>query len=213
VVIRNCIALVAALTACPALATEVSVIGYFGDQAAILVIDGGAPRAVRVGQKSPEGVTVLAIDGNRVTLSVDGERRVMQLGNEYLSAHDPDSRENAVLSADTRGHFVADGLVDGSTVRFVVDTGATVVALPAKVAERLGINYHKGLPTMTQTANGDAPAWRITLDRVKVGSIALDNVDAIVIEHGLNVALLGMSFLNRVEMRRDGETMVLTRLY
>ncbi len=210
---RHCIALVAALTACPALAAEVEVIGSFGDKAAVLVIDGGAPRTVRVGQTTAEGVAVLAIDGDRVTLRVDGQRRVVQLGNEYFSAQGGDSRQNAILSADARGHFLTDGLVDGATVRFVVDTGATEVALPASVATRLGIDYRKGRPAVTQTANGRAPAWRITLDRIKVGGIELSNVGAIVIEHGLNVALLGMSFLNRVDMRRDGETMTLTRRY
>ncbi len=210
---RHCIALAAAVTAGPALATDVSAIGSFGNKAAVLVIDGGAPRTVRVGQKTFEGVAVLAIEGDRVTLSVDGKRRIVQLGNEYLSAHGGDTRQSATLSADARGHFLTDGLVDGGSVRFVVDTGATAVTLPAGVAERLGIDYRKGQRAMTQTANGVAPAWRITLDRVKVGGIELSNVEAIVLERGLNVALLGMSFLNRVEMRRDGQTMTLTRRY
>lgn len=190
-----------------------SAIGAFGDKAAVLVIDAGAPRTVRVGQVTPEGVAVLAIEGDRVTLSVDGERRVVPLGNQYLSAHGGDTRQSATLSADERGHFFADGQVDGIGVRFVVDTGATVVVLSAGVAERLGIDYHKGTRTLTQTANGVAPAWRITLDRVKVGAIELSNVDAIVLERELRVALLGMSFLNRVEMRRDGQTMTLMRRY
>ena len=88
-----------------------------------------------------------------------------------------------------------------------------ILALVPPGARAANVGKRAGRPAVTQTANGRAPAWRITLDRVKVGSIGLSNVDAIVIEHGLNVALLGMSFLNRVEMRRDGETMVLTRLY
>ena len=210
---RHCIALVAALTAYPALAAEVEVIGSFGDKAAVLVIDGGQPRTVRVGQTTAEGVSVLAIDGDRVTLQVDGKPRVVTLGNEYFSAQGGDSRQNAILSADARGHFVTDVLMDGVPVRCVIDTGATDVTLPASVATRLGIDYRKGLPAVTQTANGRAPAWRITLDRVKVGGIELTNVGAIVIEHGLNMALLGMTFLNRVDMRRDGQTMTLTRRY
>lgn len=210
---RHCIALVAALTACPALAAEVNVIGSFGDQAAVLVIDGGAPRVVRVGQTTARGVTVVAIDGDRVTLKVDGQRRVVRLGSEVYSAQGGDGRQSATLAADARGHFVTGGLVNGVPVRFVIDTGATDVALPGSVATRLGIDFRKGQPAVTQTANGRAPAWRITLDRVKVGGIELTDVGAIVIEHGLSMALLGMTFLNRVDMRRDGATMVLTRRY
>lgn len=205
--------LVAALTALPARATgNITVIGLFGDRAAVLVIDGAQPETVRVGQ-TRAGVEVLAIQGDRVTLRVDDKRRVLQYGGEYYVGHGSGAQPRAILDMNAQGHFVTDGLVDGASVRFVVDTGATVVALPGAVAQRLGIDYHKGSVTETQTANGVVSAWRIELDSVKVGGIELQDVDAIVIEHGLTVALLGMSFLDRVAMRRDGATMVLTKRF
>lgn len=187
-------------------------VGLFGDQAAVLVIGGAQPETVRVGQ-ARAGVEVLAIHGDRVTLRVAGKRRIVRYGGEYYAGHAANSEPSATLAADARGHFLANGLVDGVGVRFVVDTGATVVALPGSVARHLGIDYHRGRPIRTQTANGIAHAWPITLDSVQVGGIELHDIDAIVIEHGLNVALLGMSFLDRVAMRRDGATMVLTKRF
>jgi aspartyl protease family protein len=85
--------------------------------------------------------------------------------------------------------------------------------LPANDAVRLGIDYRKGRPGMIHTANGPAPAWRVKLDSVRVGGIVLQNVDALVLEQGLDVALLGMSFLNRVEMFRSGDSMTLKRRF
>ena len=108
---------------------------------------------------------------------------------------------------------MADGQINGGAVRFVVDTGATAIALPAGDASRLGIDYRKGQVGVTQTANGQAPAYLVRLNTVRIGGIELHNVEAIVIEQGLPVALLGNSFLNRVEMRREGATMTLTRRY
>jgi aspartyl protease family protein len=66
---------------------------------------------------------------------------------------------------------------------------------------------------MINTANGAAPAYAVQLDRVRIGAIELNNVEAVVVEAGLPIALLGMSFLNRVEMRRDGEAMTLIRRF
>jgi aspartyl protease family protein len=78
----------------------------------------------------------------------------------------------------------------------------------------LGVDYRRGQPGRIQTANGAAPAWRVTLDSVTVGDITAYNVEAVVSQaQGLDVALLGMSFLNRTEMRRDGAYMTLTKRY
>ena len=98
-------------------------------------------------------------------------------------------------------------------MRFLVDTGASMVALPGRDAERLGLDYRKGPRGIIQTAGGNAIAYRVKLDRVKVGGIELTNVDGVVLEQGLDIALLGMSFLNRVQMQRDGQSMVLIRRY
>jgi aspartyl protease family protein len=103
--------------------------------------------------------------------------------------------------------------VNGSSVRFVVDTGATGVVLPAADARRLGIDYRKGERGQSRTAGGVVPVFRITLNRVRVGDIELSNVEGVVIEQGLDIALLGMSFLNRVDMKHDGRTMTLTRRF
>ena len=78
---------------------------------------------------------------------------------------------------------------------------------------RLGLDYRKGRRGMTNTANGRVPVYGVTLDRIRVGDIELSSVEAVVIEQGLDITLLGMSFLNRVEMRRDGQTMTLMRRF
>lgn len=209
---RHCSALVAlALAATPALALDVSLVGTFGHKAAILVIDGGEPHTVRVGQES-SGVKVVSVTRDSAVIEVAGARRMLTRGQHY-SAAEGDARQSVTLSADTRGHFITEGAINGKPVRFVVDTGATVVALPASDAERLGIDYRKGSLAMTRTAAGLVPVYRVRFDSVRLGGIEIAAVDGVVIEQGLDIALLGMSFLNRVEMRNDGQLMVLTRRY
>ena len=89
------------------------------------------------------------------------------------------------------------------------------MTLSSGEAKRAGINYLAGQKTVLQTANGAAPAYRVKLDTVRLGDITLNNVDGVVIEGKLmgELGLLGMSFLNRVEMRRDGDSMTLIRRY
>jgi aspartyl protease family protein len=120
-------------------------------------------------------------------------------------------RGNSVtLTADGRGHFVTTGTVNGTSVRFLVDTGATSVVLSSADAQRVGIKYLDAPRTVSQTANGPVMVYRVKLDTLKVGDIEISNVDAIVAEGDrLPIALLGMSFLNRMEMRREGQTMTL----
>lgn len=190
-------------------AADIVLVGIFPGKAAILAVDGAEPRSVRVGQKLGS-IVVVSADRDRAVLDVDGKRRTLLVG-QYTAA--PGRRETALLSSDARGHFLANGSVNGGSVRFVLDTGATLVILPAAEARRLAIDYRKGRAGITQTANGPVNAWRVKLDTVKIGDIEINDIEAAVIETGLDIALLGMSFLNRVDMRREGQTMTLTRRF
>ena len=208
------IALFLLIAAGAAAAADVALIGVIGDKAVVVAIDGGEPKTIKQGQ-TWRGITVISVERERATVEIDGKRRVLQRGAHYRSEGKAPAgtRQSATLSADTRGHFITEGQINGGHVRFLVDTGATTVALPAADAVRLGIDYRRGALITMQTANGAAPAYVAKLDRIQIGAIELHNIDAIVVERGLNIALLGMSFLNRVEMKRDGTTMVLTRQF
>ncbi|HJT62884.1 MAG TPA: TIGR02281 family clan AA aspartic protease [Burkholderiales bacterium] len=194
-------------------AADVALIGMIGDKAAVLAVDGGDPKTLKVGQ-TWRGISIIALERGEATVQIDGKRRVLKIGQHYRSAGAPSSDGQSVtLAADARGHFVSQGSINGSPVRFLVDTGATTVALPAAEAQRLGIDYRKGQRGFTNTAGGVVPVYRVRFDSVKLGAIELSGIDGIVIEQGLDIALLGMSFLNRVEMKRDGQTMVLIRRF
>ena len=203
--------LAAVLVSPQARATEVALQGTFDARAAIISIDGGPPKTVKVGQ-TVGGVSIVSVDKDRATVEVDGKRRVLVRGQTYSSGGGGGA-QSVTLAVGAGGHFVADGQINGGAIRFLVDTGATSVALPASDAIRLRIDYRKGRRGTTQTAGGPTAAYLVTLDSVRVGGIELLNVEAIVIEQGLNVALLGNSFLNRMEMRREGQTMTLTRRF
>jgi len=194
-------------------AVDVALIGMLGEKAAVFAVDGGEPKAVKVGQKW-RGISLLSVERDQATVEIDGKQRVLKIGQHYRTATTASSdRQSVTLAADPRGHFVSLGSINGNPVRFLIDTGASTVALPATEAQRLGIDYRKGERGFTSTAGGMVPIYRVRFDSVKLGSIELSGVDGIVIEQGLDIALLGMSFLNRVEMKRDGQTMVLTRRF
>ena len=203
------------LLACgAAAAADVALIGVIGDKAAVLAIDGGDPKTVKAGQ-TWRGITVLSVEKDRATVEIDGKQRVLQRGQHYRVAQTgPSGRGKVLLAADTRGHFYIEGAVNRVPVRFLVDTGATMVSLPQRDAERLGIDYRKGRRGTSHTANGPATVFLVRLDAIRIGEIELHGIDALVHEGaGLDQALLGMSFLNRVNMLRDGATMTLIQRF
>ncbi|MGQ0656043.1 MAG: retropepsin-like aspartic protease family protein [Betaproteobacteria bacterium] len=210
----NFIALLVLLSAAfSAAAADVALIGVIGDKAAIVAVDGGDPKTIKVGQ-SWRGISVLAVEKDRATVEIDGKRQVLQRGMHYrATAAGPAGRQMVKLAADSRGHFIADGAINGSHIRFMVDTGASAIAIPGADAQRMGIDYRKGQRVTVQTAGGPTVAYAVRLDTVRLGAIELQAVDGFVVERGLNIALLGMTFLNRVEMKRDGPVMTLTRLF
>jgi aspartyl protease family protein len=199
--------------ALPAGATEVTVIGLFPGKA-VVVIDRGAPRTIAAGQRTPEGVLLVSADSRSATLEIDGKRQVLEMGQHAESAALTGALPSVTLAADGNGQFMADGQVNGARMRFLVDTGATLVTLPAKEASRIGLDYRRGQQAVSQTANGRIIVYRVKLDTVTLGGMTLRDVDAVVPDGpGLEVALLGMSFLTRTEMRREGENLTLTKRY
>lgn len=193
-----------------AAALDVNVVGLFPNKA-VVQIDGGALQTLSVGQKTREGITLVSVERDGATFDIQGQRMALGLGHARMQ---PTTAASAMATVDERGHFVADGQVNGVPVRFTIDTGATFISLPASEARRIGLDYRNGKRAAMETANGVAAAYRVKLDTVRVGELLVNNVDAVVMEgDSLPVALLGMSFLNRVDIRREGQIMTLTKRY
>jgi aspartyl protease family protein len=212
-VTKQLLAATLALLPAAALATDVNVIGLFPGKA-VIVVNRGAPRTLSVGEATSEGVRLVSVDRSSATLEFDGHREKLDMGQHFETAAASGSRTSVTLPADARGQFVTAGQVNGSYLRFVVDTGATYVNIPASEARRLGIDLAGAQRGATMTANGPVATYKVNLDSVTIGGVTLYNVEATVHSMpGMDVGLLGMSFLNRTEMRREGDTLTLTKRY
>jgi aspartyl protease family protein len=197
----------------PAAAADVTVVGLFSGKA-VVTINRGQPRILAVGQTTPEGVKLVAVDAKGATLEIDGKRQVLEMGQHYETPGQGGGRTSVTLAPDSRGHFIADAQVNGGHMRFMVDTGATMVRLSTADAQRLGIDYTKGERGYSIVADGRrVPSWRLMLDSVSIGGLTLYNVEASVGEGSVGFGLLGMSFLSRTEMRREGQNLTLTKRY
>ncbi|MDP3540557.1 MAG: TIGR02281 family clan AA aspartic protease [Azonexus sp.] len=195
-----------------AIAQDVGLAGVMGSKA-MLMINGAEPQAVRIGE-SLDGVKVVSIQGDQVIVEFAGKKRPLRVGQHAIGSANPgDGSGKIIMTADMQGHFYTTGNVNGTSVRFLVDTGATSIALGASDARRIGVDTSRGQQGFTETANGRTLVSRVKLDAVRVGDITLNNVDAIVMGHDMPIALLGMSFLNRMEMKRDGSTMTLKKRF
>lgn len=192
-------------------ATDIALVGLMPNKAMVM-IDGGARQTIPVGGATPQGVKLLSIESGAAVFEVDGKQRRMQIGQSIVSAAKAE-KPALTLQADAKGHFFAQGSVNGEPMRFIVDTGATSVSLGASDARRARVDLSKAERGMTMTANGLVRVWRVRLASVKIGEITLRDVEATVHEQDMPIALLGMSFLNRMEMRRDGTTMTLIQRY
>jgi len=210
---RHCIASIALglLVSTGAAALDVNVVGLFPNKA-VVQIEGGALRTLSVGQKTRDDIILLSVGRDGATFDIQGRRVALALGFARRQASPAAEANYAVVPTNERGDLVADGEVNGMPVRFAVDTGATFITLPAREASRLGLDYHNGQKTLMETANGEVIAYRLKLDTVRVGEVVVHDVDAVIAEgNSLPIALLGMSFLNRVDIRREGTILSLTK--
>jgi len=169
-----------------------------------VIIDNRTVRVLRPGDVTPEGVKLREISGGTAVFDVGGRAIALSIGQSTLA--------ETLLYADQRGHFVTQAFFNGVPLMAVIDTGASFVGLNAEQAQRLGIDFRRGQRVIEQTANGPIASHMVILASVQVGDVVLANVPATVQEGGqLPFALIGMSFLKQVEMRRSGNTLTLSR--
>ena len=193
---------------------SVTVYALFNDKA-ILMID-GQKRILNAGETSQEGLMLVSSTTKNAVIRIDGKEEIigldinptteaMSIGSDYSAIG-----EAVTLSMDGRGFFHAEGEINSQSVTFLVDTGANTVAMSFSTARQLGIDFESGTPAVASTANGLTRMYRVILEKVTVGPIQVDNVQAAIIQDpGPAEILLGMSFLSGLEMNRVGSTMEL----
>lgn len=203
------------LSAHPALAdTQVNVVGLFTGKA-VLVINNGKPRTLSIGQTSAEGVKLISADSQLAVVEIEGKRRELGMGQGVsVGGASSSSPTSVTLYANSAGHHFTEGQINGVPLRLLVDTGATSIAMNSADAAKAGIDYKKGIQVPVQTANGNVSAYRVVINTLKLGSVVLHQVEGVVFEGSSPaVVLLGMSALNRLEMKREGIALTLIKKY
>ena len=153
------------------------------------------------------------MQGDQAVIEIGGKKRPLRVGQHAIGTAAADGSGKIVMTADNQGHFYTTGTVNGVSVRFLVDTGATMISLGKSDARRIGLDFNRGQKGLTETANGQGVVSKVQLDTVRIGDVTLHNVDALIHQNDMPMALLGMSFLNRMEMQRDGSTMTLKKRF
>ena len=192
-------------------AQDIAFSGRMGSKA--LLVIGGQPRVVGVGE-TQGGVKLLEVTGEQARVERDGQTLLLRLGAAPTTVAGAGDRSAGAsrdleLKADAGGHFVTEGWINGKATRFMVDTGATAVSLSQTEAERLGLDWRRAPMAQANTANGTVPAHTLQLGTVRIGELVLSNVGAVVLPAQLPHVLLGNTFLSRVSMKRDNDTLKL----
>ena len=170
---------------------------------------------LKVGGDEILGVKLVKATSKYALLEIEGNQKKFLLGNRVQASYSEVEKRKVHIYRNSNGMFKTTGSINGYTVDFLVDTGASVIALNSTMAKRLGLEYKlKGTETIVATASGKEPAYSLKLDKVKVGEIMLTNIDAVVIEgNDPGTPLLGMSFLGRLNMNNQGQQLSLEEKY
>jgi aspartyl protease family protein len=196
-------------------AQSVALAGMLGSKA-LLIVDGGTPKSVGAGE-THQGVRVVSTSGDQAVIEQDGKRRTVRVGDAPVSlggARGVAGRgTRIVLNESSGGHFMTPGQINGRSVQFMVDTGATSIAMSVQDAERAGIAYKNGQKIRLSTANGQSEGYLIKLDTVRVADVEVFGVDAVVTPQPMPYLLLGNSFLSRFQMRRENAMLTLDKQY
>ncbi len=185
-------------------APQLDVVALFPGKAVIMV--DGKRRVLAVGDTTPEGLKLLSANTDRATVLSNGEALELRLDGKIAGAFSHNEPQRLRLAPGANGHYFADGAINGSPVEFMLDTGASVIAINRQTAKKIGLLYRTdGKLGQIETASGLVAAYYLKFREVKLRSLVLRDVDGVVVDGDYpSMALLGQSFLNRLNMRRDG---------
>jgi len=193
-------------------AQDVRVVGLFKGAAVLNVA--GKQRLLKVGETSPEGVKLRSADAVGAMVVIDGEQYQLSLTRAHSGGYQERKMVSKQIDINQYGQYLTPGSINGRSVIFLVDTGATSVALNSEMARALGIDFAAGQEGRTATASGVVRSFHLTLDSVKVGGIEVRNVRASVIEGVYPTkVLLGMTYLSQVEMKENAGLLTLIKKY
>lgn len=193
-------------------APEVQAIALFKDRAMLDI--NGVQRLLKVGETAPEGVRLIASDSRGAVLEIDGKRVPLALSQRIAASYAEAEFAEVRIPRGEQGHHFVGGSINGHSVRFMVDTGATTIAMSSVDAERLGLKWREGSRGVTSTASGVAESHEVTLATVSIGPITLHQIPATVVTGAYPASvLLGNSFLTKVEMTEEAGVMVLRQKY
>lgn len=190
--------------------SAITIQGLYPDRAVIKL--GRSLQILKVGEKSPiPGVQLVSANSEQAVISINGQEKSFVLGRS-VGGYDARVEKKVVIKRDTHGMYRYPGFINGKRVRLLIDTGATLVAMSEVQAKQLGLDYLQGQRGHVTTASDKTAAFAVTLKRVKVGEIELNNVSAMVLEGAYpKEVLLGMSFLKETDMQDNGQTLKLTK--
>lgn len=193
-------------------AQDVRVVGLFKGAAVFEI--GGKQRLLKAGKTSPEGVKLLSANTVGATVIIDGVQHQLNLTRAHSGGYQERKIVSEQIDINARGQYMTPGSINGHSVRFLVDTGATSVAMNSEMARSLGVDFASGKIGQSNTAGGLVKSYVVTLDRVKVGEIEVRNVRAAILEGVYpTYVLLGMTYLSEVEMNENSGLMTLTKKY
>lgn len=194
---------------------DLHVVALFTDSVVVMV--DGKRRLLRTGDISPEGIKLVSAASDEAVFEFEGRTLRRRLDGRTGSAGSTPAQtaEEIQIFRDTQGMYRTVGSINGLPVGFLVDTGASTIAMNAAQARRLGIDFRvDGDPTYVATASDVTPAYSVRLDLVKVGALRAHNVKAVVIDGAMpDEVLLGMSFLGRMEMLNQSNKLILRQKY
>ena len=191
--------------------------GLFKDKV-VVTID-GKQQILKKNKLTPEGVKLVKSNSKEATIEIDGIPKIFTLdekiGNTFKTTSDvkkPYSfKKTVTIKADAMGMNKTSGQINGKTVEFLIDTGATLVSMSSDLAKQLKIKYEKGKKIQMMTAKGPSIAYVVELNKVKIGDIELYNIAGSVSDDMSGRTLLGMSFLGKLGMKRKGRYLVLEK--
>ena len=193
---------------------EVNIVGLFRDRA-VVELD-GVRRVLVPGKPSPEGAVLISANSREAVIRINGIQKTYTLGNHISSNYKgPTGQKTVTIAPDTSGMYMVNGSINDFQVEFIIDTGASFISMNKHQARRIGLDYKmKGKKALASTASGMDRIYIVQLKKVTVGDIVLNDVQGAIHDGDFpRQILLGSSFLNRVDMKREGRLLKLEQLY